>query len=395
MLYRSDIVVAVVWSGLMVALSLAEPNEIAKQHSAALVAYIIDQIDKKGPMPFYDYMHAVLYHAQFGYYRCARQPFGREGDFITSSDCGPWFARALANQFLQIPINHAQSDICELGAGSGQMALDLLLALQKHQVLPKYYYILEPSASLVAAQRATLAQQPALLEKIIWVQDVPDNFHGMLFANEVLDAMPVHRFKKSSLGYLQYFVDYVDGKLTGDWKKAQNEVPNAIIQQNLKVGHCFEHNPHYASWLSYLYRRMRCGICLLIDYGYVASNYYAKSLAGYLRAFYCHKVHDDVFFYPGLQDITTHVDFSLLADAALESGWDLSGFTNQANFLLGCGLANFTLPDVTTSQGIQARSQIKKLMLPQEMGELFKVMALAKHIDGSLIGFEQDQRHRL
>ena len=375
--------------------TLPLPTKDELERRDQLSAIIKQTIYSQGPISFENFMSQALYTPKLGYYENP-EPFGYDGDFITAAHCGPWLPRMLAKQFIDIAHTIPSFDICEFGAGDGTMALEILLTLEKNNGLPKRYYIIEKSDRLKSIQYSALQSHPHILEKVRWVSMVPNDFSGIIFANEVLDAMPFSIFKKNNQhDYQECFIDIINNELMMTWLPTQHTIPESIQHLNLEDGHCFEMNLHFQNWLKEMYQSCDQAICLLLDYGMEERSYFSRSKQGYARAFYKHRVHDDLLQWPGLQDLTTHVNFTDVARAAYAIGWTIEGYTTQANFLLDCGISHVELPSYESAEGILARAQIKKLLLPQEMGEMFKVLALGKKYTSDLIGFQNELSNRL
>ena len=348
---------------------------------------------------FADYMHHALYAPGLGYYNNGFEKFGSQGDFITAPELSPLFAQCLAVQCEEILSSLSSGNILELGPGSGILAAHLLLALEKKSMLPQHYYLLEVSPPLRQQQENTLRLHcPHLLPRIHWLHSLPQTpFQGVVIANEVLDAMPVHLFRLTEKGLYEQGVKFENHQL--QW--ALIEPPSSFetlqpLLQSLSPPYESEINFWVGPWLQSIYEVLEKGILLLIDYGFTEKEYYhPQRNKGTLMCHYQHHAHGDPFLYGGLQDITAHVDFSRCGREALQIGWELGGFCNQAHFLLSTGLMNLRPQDDIASQ-FDYNQQIKKLTLPHEMGELFKVMALTKHINQPLVGFTlQDWRRRL
>ena len=381
---------------------LAKPHTDAQAHSEKLVQHIRQCIHAAGGhISFADYMQLALYTPGLGYYMAGAQKFGDAGDFVTAPHISPLFAQCLANQCL--PVLDAlgeQAIILEFGAGSGQLAHDLLLSLAKRP--PHTYYVLEPSAQLRKQQQQTLQQLPRELScKVQWLDSLPQTpLNGIIIANEVLDAMPVHQFSYARgailEGYVrdngQNFTIYFDKANTPGLVESVQQLPmNRYVEQYFS-----EINLCLPAWLRSIADCIDKGVALLIDYGFPAHEYYhPERHQGTLMCHYQHQVHDDVFFYPGLQDLTAHVDFSAVAHAATAAGWQIAGYTTQAMFLLATGLAEIPMLD-DDKQQLLRNQQIKKLTCPSEMGELCKVMALSQGFTQPLHGFSlRDMRDRL
>jgi len=386
---------------------LPQPDNDACQRSAALTRLIKQAcVERGGGMSFSQFMQFALYTPTLGYYSSGLQKFGRGGDFITAPEVSPLFAQCLARQLLQIFSSLNQPCVLEFGAGSGVLAADLLVALEKLDALPKTYYILELSADLQQRQKDLLAERlPNFYSHIIWLETLPALSDTVVIANEVLDAMPVECFKINSGHYQSLAIKLENDELVADYVEAADNTQRAIeqIEQRCETSfpdnYCSEYNPALFPWLQALYQSMDSGVVVLIDYGYHAKEYYHRDrVNGTLMCYYQHRAHSDALWYPGLQDITAFVDFTDVAYSAVEAGFSVAGFNSQAAFLLANGLSELHAEQVTddVKQQVVLSQQIKTLTLPSEMGERFKVMALTKNIDVSLNGFSlQDFRNRL
>jgi SAM-dependent MidA family methyltransferase len=352
-------------------------------------------------------MNMALYQPGLGYYSGGLQKFGEAGDFITAPEVSSLFSRCVARQAAQVFNALEQADMLEFGAGSGVMAADILLELERLQSLPGHYFIIELSTELRERQKQTIMDRaPHLKEKVQWLDALPRKaVQGVVVANEVLDAMPVECFRIADDAVEQLRVVVQDGHLKADYAKADEamvEQVRTIEQRRGKAfdnGYCSEFNPAIKAWLASLYTVVDKGLVLLVDYGYPVQEYYLDERdRGTLVCHYQHRAHADPLWYPGLQDITAFVDFSAVAHAAVDAGFEVSGYTSQAMFLLGCGLGELHQLVVSDDPGQQLllAQQIKTLTLPSEMGERFKAMALSKKTDLPLMGFTmQDYRNRL
>ena len=376
----------------MNSLTLPKPDASASKHSEQLVRVIQHQIEQQGPITFAEFMQQALYAPGLGYYSAGARKFGREGDFITAPEISPLFSKCIANQCLQVLEELEKGDILEFGAGSGVMAADILQELADKNALPKHYYILELSADLRERQRQLLQQRlPDFIKRVIWLDHLPSQFSGVMLANEVIDAMPVHRFK----GLQEYYIDWQQDKLC--WILAEpshQTVKLAIKKLHLPPYYISEINLQVFGWLRSLSDCLQKGALLVLDYGFWRDEFYHPDRSmGTLMCHYCHRVHDDPFMLVGLQDITTHVDFTAIAEGGEKAGFKVAGYTNQAQFLLNCGIAEMAVAKMKDDRSrFEISQQIKLLTLPSEMGELFKVMGLVKEIDGDLIGFAQGNR---
>ncbi len=372
--------------------NLPAPDPIAKAHSDALRSQIIEEITANGPMPFARYMQLALYAPALGYYSAGSQKFGAAGDFVTAPEISPLFSQCVARQCEQVLRDLTDADILELGAGSGAMALAMLQELERRKQLPRHYYILELSADLRdRQQRLFQTHAPHLLPKVIWLDHLPEKkIKGVIVGNEVMDAMPVHKFKKKN-GIQEYYVTLKEGKFT--WLLAEPSVPSlkqAIEDLDIGLPEDYESeiNLLLRPWITSLSDILEQGLILLIDYGFPTREYYHPDRnTGTLMCHYRHHAHTDPFLYPGIQDITAHVDFTAVAKAAAMNKLTVAGYTHQAGFLLACGIDSM-LPSVDDVEShYNFAQQVKLLTLPSEMGELFKAIALTRNYDKDLMGF--------
>ena len=390
--------------------TLPAPSEDAIQHSTQLSERIQKSIRRHGKISFAQYMEKALYAPNLGYYASGLPKFGEAGDFVTAPEISPLFSRCLARQAMQVLHTLPEANILEFGAGQGTMAKDILLELQAQQQAISHYYIVELSADLRARQQQTLQTHlPAtLFEKIIWLDQLPQKpICAVVLANEVLDAMPFERIRIEPHQALQGFVNFDEDKnqFVWDYQKITTQplqhFSNQLIEHIGKVsdlGYETEINLNIAPWLESISDFLTQGIVLLIDYGYSRQEYYQPArVMGTLRCHYQHRAHSNPFYYPGLQDITAHVDFTAVAEAAYDAGLKVTGYTTQAHFLMGSGLLEMSSDmSAPVTEQLKIAQQMKTLTLPNEMGETFKVIALSKNLDMKLIGFKmRDLRHQL
>ncbi len=369
-------------------LALPEPDETARAHSARLVERVVEAIRAAdGWLDFADYMQLVLYAPGLGYYAAGAQKFGAAGDFVTAPEISPLFGTCLARQVERLLAQGCQARLLEFGAGSGRLCRDLLRAAPNLE----RYDILETSADLRQRQqdflRAELA--PELFHKIDWLERLPRGFDGIVLANEVLDAMPVHLLQKDTdwrrLGVVldgQRF-DWRQQPVDGDTRAKLQAIEAAVGE--LPAGYRSEINSNLEPWMQALGQACDRAAVLLIDYGYPRELYYHPArVDGTLTCHFRHRVHADPLVYPGLQDITAFVDFDACADAAEAAGFAIDGLATQAQFLLANGLLEQLQADMAAAsetERIALAQQVKTLTLPDEMGEKFKVLALSKNID--------------
>ncbi|WP_374600492.1 class I SAM-dependent methyltransferase [Niveibacterium sp.] len=378
---------------------LPPPSPDALAASGALLERIHSAIDNAGGwIPFSDYMALALYSPGLGYYSGGARKFGPGGDFITAPELTPLFGQALATQIADI-LRQTASQVLEVGAGTGLLAADLLAALAELGQLPDRYRILEVSGELRARQQETLQQKvPKLAERVEWIDTLPDNFDGVVIANEVLDVMPVELAVWRDGGIFQRGVAWQDGPrwadrpATGELARAAAALPAPMPTAGEYVSEvCLASRAWVAEWA----RRLTRGVMLLVDYGYPQREYYLASRStGTLICYYRHRAHPDPFLWPGLTDITSFVDFTATADAAYDAGLDVLGYIDQGAFLLNCGLLDRVAARGPTENAdyIRAARAAQRLIAPHEMGELFKVLAIGRGIAGPLRGFMRGDR---
>lgn len=378
--------------------SLPAPDAEQLSSSQALTALIRDEIARAGGwLPFADYMRLALYGPGLGYYSAGSRKFGAAGDFITAPELSPLFAQSLAGPVAQV-LAACGGDVLEVGAGTGRLAADLLKELARRGTLPARYLILELSADLAERQRATLqAAVPDLLDRVRWLSALPTDFVGCVVGNELLDAMPCELVRRSEAGWQRRGVVWQEkGFAWADRAISDPALAAALVELDLPVGYQTEVQLEAQGFVRALEAAVKQGALILPDYGFVASEYYhPQRHMGTLICHYRHHSHDDPFHLPGLEDITTHVDFSAIYRAATEAGWQLEGFTSQASFLLDAGVLDcLGRLEAGSNDYLKATVALNKLMSPAEMGELFKVIAFSKQLalPTLLAGFGRDDR---
>lgn len=376
------------------------PNDIALAHSDKLVQRIKEEIlQAGGTISFARFMELALYAPGLGYYSAGSYKLGRGGDFITAPEISPLFAQCLAKQCHAILTTLGTGNILEFGAGSGKLAADLLCELERLNCLPQQYFILEISADLRDRQQKQLTQQcPHLLPRVTWLETLPaTGISGIVLANEVLDAMPVHCFHQVKNHLLERCVAVSDEKFHWQDTPATPELTQRVAAiSDLEDGYQSEINLRLPSWMQSLASSLKAGVILLFDYGYGRREYYHPDRdRGTLMCFYQHSKNNDPFARIGLQDITAHVDFTAVAESALDANLQLAGYTTQGSFLLACGLLTRAEQNaLSATEQYQQNQAIKLLTLPSQMGELVKAIALSKNFSEPLLGFSLHDRRR-
>jgi SAM-dependent MidA family methyltransferase len=377
------------------------------EHGERLSARIREAIaDAGGWIGFARYMELALYEPGLGYYSAGARKLGEGGDFTTAPEVAPVFSRCMAGQCAEALAGQGGGDVLELGAGSGAMAATMLAELESLGALPVRYRILDLSADLRERQRATLAAAvPRLVDRVEWLERLPVGFEGVVVANEVLDALPVDRFlwrrgRAWALGVAAAENDFKWAEApAGPALRTAIEAIRRDCEGDWPDGYVSEVNTGLAPWLAAVAASLARGVILFVDYGLPRREYYsAERGTGTLHCHFRHRVNDDPFVRPGLQDITAWVDFTAVAEAAESAGLEVAGYTTQAHFLIGNDLAG-RMQDVASLdpvQRINLSRQAMVLTLPGEMGERFKVIALARACDVPLRGFAvRDLRHTL
>ena len=385
--------------------SLPQPSADALAQSARLLETIEAELAAAGGwIPFARYMELALYAPGLGYYSGGARKFGPGGDFITAPELTPLFGQALAAQVEQV-MRASAPELIEVGAGTGLLAADLLLELERRDCLPERYGILELSGELRERQFDTLAAKaPHLAVRVQWLDALPERFAGAVVANEVLDVMPVHLVVSRAEGLFERGVA-IAADAAGVRRLCWADVPAAgAVAEGARAlalpvpqsgEYVTELNLAGKAWVAAWAERLQAGALLLIDYGYPRAEYYLPSRSGgTLLCYYRHHAHGDPFLWPGLNDITAFVDFTAVAEAGFDAGLDVQGYTTQAQFLFNCGVLDcLARRGPQESAGyIRAARAVQRLTAPQEMGELFKVLALSRGLEGPLLGFARGDR---
>jgi SAM-dependent MidA family methyltransferase len=394
---------------MMPALSAEE-----KEHSRAVTALIRERLGAAGGwIPFELFMELALYAPGLGYYSAGSVKLGPGGDFVTAPEVSDLFSRCVARQCA--PVLAGGGEILELGAGTGRMAAVILENLAALGALPARYAILEVSADLAERQRVRLGKLPReIRERVVWLERLPERpLDGVILANEVLDALPCRRFTlrggaARELGVAEederaseHGADFVEREAAAD--AADEELASAVaallreLPAPLPEGYTSEICLRVAPWIAGVAACLGRGLMLTFDYGLPRTHYYhPQRTAGTLRCHFKQRVHDDPYSNIGVQDITAWVDFTRVAEAAVDCGLEVSGFCTQAAFLLGTGVEKLVAASTDTVEHARLAGEARRLLLPGEMGEAFKVMALTRHCDLALQGFAlQDLRRSL
>ena len=327
-------------------------------------------------------MELALYEPGSGYYAGGAQKFGRDGDFVTAPELGALFGRTLARQLEELG-----NPVLEFGAGSGALAATLL---SQHAF---DYRIVEISPELQARQQARLGSRAH------WLPALPERIRGVVIANEVVDAMPVHAVAWRESGIMERGVTISDEKLIWKEKAATGELLEEAGKIQVEAPYESEIGLVARAWMREIAARLEEGVIFIIDYGFPRREYYhPQRAAGTLMCHHSHRAHADVFAHPGEADITAHVDFTALATAAVDAGLEVLGYATQAQFLVNCGITD-VLGEANAENALRyapLAAEAQKLLSPAEMGELFKVLAVGRGVKPPLLGFSRgDRSHSL
>ncbi|HJW47543.1 MAG TPA: SAM-dependent methyltransferase [Lysobacter sp.] len=390
--------------------SLPTPEPDALAHSARLADLIRNEIAAHdGAIPFSRFMELALYAPGLGYYSAGARKFGEAGDFVTAPEIGPIFAACVAESVAPVLQQLGSSALfLELGGGSGAFAEVALKRLLELDALPDRYLILEPSADLRQRQRERLQQNlpPPLFQLVDWPDGpVPSEWNGVLFANEVIDALPTPRFAIQGGEVFEEHVVVEGDRFARTLRPADAFLSNAVrhvergLESTFDDGYRSEVLPQLPYWIQAVSGGMQRGAMLFVDYGHPRREFYLPARRdGTLRAYYRHRMHEEPLLWPGLQDLTASVDFTALAEAGVAAGFDFAGYCSQASFLLGNGMAGVLeriehMRDPVEQQ--RRRSEVKKLTLPSEMGERFQMMGFAKDVEFGVAFMAGDLSFRL
>jgi SAM-dependent MidA family methyltransferase len=365
----------------------ADPESMARSKSVA--DFIAARIDGSGgSIGFDEYMQHALYAPGLGYYVAGSSKFGAQGDFVTAPEVSPLFASVVGRQCAGIISALDKSSVLELGAGSGALALHLLRTLRRVGAMPEKYLILEPSPDLQSRQKSLLeAELPEEVQRVEWIDRLPREFVGVVLANEVMDALPFARFVIRTNQVRELRVTLAQGRFVWLEQDATKPLYAAVRQieqdigESLPDGYVSEVCLALQPWIGDIARCISEGFVFLFDYGVSRREYYAADRSsGWLRCHFRHRAHDNPFINAGIQDLTSWVDFSVVAAAAARNGMAIEGYTNQAQFLLGGGLIEELerFSTLSAAQQLELSRQVKLLTVPGEMGENFKCIGLAK-----------------
>lgn len=385
--------------------TIAADNALAQQHSDQLKQLIAAEIEQQGGfISFADYMQRCLYQPGLGYYSAGSHKLGQGGDFTTAPEVSPLFGYAVASHIADVLQQCECKHILEFGAGSGQLAVAILSQLHALDALPEQYFILEVSADLQSRQQELITERlPDYVDRVEWVHALPQAFEGVMLANEVCDAMPVHLLRFSETETFERGVGIENTEFVWRDRILTNSKLTAaatkIKQQIGDVAYLAELNLTALDWLQTLATSLKKGALFLIDYGYPVTELYSpERRQGTLRSYYQQQAWDNPLQLPGLQDISAHVDFTRLAETAFEAGLHVAGFHEQADFLLAGDITQIAMQieaETDDLTWLKHSAALKQLLMPNAMGYQFKVLSLTQNLEPLPRLQLQDRRYQL
>ncbi len=368
--------------------ALPQPDQYSLTQTGKAAESIRRTIDQAGgALDFASFVHEALYAPALGYYTGGAMKFGSDGDFVTAPEISEVFGHCIARQIAPL-IEATGGNVLEFGAGRGTLAVTVLERLESLGALPDEYQVLEVSPDLAERQQALIESRlPALAGRVRWISELPETFSGVMLGNEVLDAIPFSRFVKRDGQVNELCVGYDDTRFVYRERRASDAIEVAVraveadLGSGLPDGYTSEVCLAAQTWTADLVRRLDHGLLLLFDYGVDRQSYYAEERSdGWLRCHFRHHAHNDALIYPGIQDITTWIDFSAIAEQAVTAGASVAGYVTQAHFLMGSGLDEELagLAELPLEKQMAVAAGVRTLTLPGEMGEHIKAIGFSK-----------------
>ena len=374
-------------------------------HSLLVREQLIQHINTRdGWISFEEFIDFVMYKPGLGYYSAGAEKIGHSGDFTTAPEISKLFGMALANQITPILDHYQSPSIIEIGAGTGKLAFDIMTQLNDYQVNFDRYYILELSADLKQRQQSMLSHLPTkTLNKIVWLDSIPmDSIDGVIIANEVIDALPFTRFKSQNGQVYELGISVEDNQLIEQPRLADEILSNTVdsiakeIGMTFQDGYTSEIRINFGSWFRTIESMLSSGSIFFVDYGYARQEYYDEERTnGSMICHYRNVAHEDPLSNLGIQDISASVDFSQLADVALQRNIEVGFFTSQADFLINAEILGVIESVIDEGLKMRLTQEVKQLLLPNQMGEVFKCMLLNKNINPDNFDGIKDLRHTL
>ena len=371
-----------------------------------LESYLYEKIHNEGEISFSDYMEIVLYNRSFGYYTNSKKIFGPHGDFITAPISSPLFGEAISSEFINLAQDNPNLSILELGGGDGSLALSVISRLYEKNIIPKKYIILEISENLISIQKQKIKNQlPKLYNIFKWTNTLNHlKFSGLIIANEFFDALPSERFRIKNKKIQSLYIGYKNNKLSYFWKTSNSSFNRELnlAKHNEEIleydSYISELNLNYNKWISLLDSLLISGIIFIIDYGYNSREYFLKERHdGTLVCMHNHKPNFNPLINIGKQDISTFVNFTHISNIAKSLNLLIDGYISQSNFLINLGILDiFEEKKYSEEQKIIELNRLKNILLPNTMGEIFKVLVLKKNLNNQLLSSKKlNHLHKL
>jgi SAM-dependent MidA family methyltransferase len=374
---------------------------------SSIELYLTDKINNQGEISFSEFMEISLYHKDYGYYTSKKQIFGKNGDFITSPINSSLFGESISNEFINLKSNIDKDlSIIEMGGGDASLAIDLLKNLKTKNCLPGKYILLEISDSLIKLQKDNIKKSiPDLYYLFEWKNSLKGlSIDGLIIANEFFDALPTERFRVIDDNVECLFIG-IDGD---SYKYIWNSAPSNFIKElelaknnheiYFKNNYISEINIHYKKWLKSLDKVLKSGVIFLIDYGYNSKEYFLEDRnEGTLVCVHNHQPNFEPMVNIGEQDLSSFVNFSHLSNICLSTKLDVAGYFIQSNFLINLGILDlFQSKKMSENEKLDELNRLKNILLPNTMGEIFKVLIMEKNIDIPLLSTKEfNHMHKL
>ena len=353
--------------------------------------YLIKKIEMNKKILFSEFMDISLYHPDYGYYTKKPNIFGDKGDFITSPITSHMFGECISYEFINILKTQEKSSILELGGGDGSLAISIFNFLKENNSLPDKYIILEISQNLVNKQQQRIKSElPEAYELFKWVTDLEGiKINGLIIANEFFDALPTERFRIKNSKLETLYIELNNKSLNYRWDEASNDFTNELLKAknnyniNFSDGYVSELNLNNAKWIKLIDQCIQSGVLFIIDYGYPSQEYFLQDRSdGTLVCIHQHKSNFNPLLNIGDQDISSFVNFSHLKNLSLDTGSTVSGFLSQSAFLINLNILDlYHSKDYSGDEALIESNKLKNILLPNTMGELFKVLVMQKNID--------------
>ena len=371
-----------------------------------LYRYLTEKIKKSGKLQFSEFMNETLYNLDLGYYTNKENIFGKEGDFVTTPVISSLFGECLSEEFINISHSLKEASILEFGGGDASLLISMLKKLQKQNCLPSKYIIVEISPRLIELQKKNIKKEiPELLNLVEWRNNLDEvSIDGLIIANEFFDSLPTERFKYDGNNFVMSYITESDDNLKEVWDKITDEqnkeLEIAIGERNkaFPKNYVSELNMEYKKWVQRINKSINNGVIMIIDYGYNRQEYFLDDrMEGTLVCIHNHQSHFDPLINIGRQDISSFVNFSHLSNLAVKNDFLVDGYLSQSSSLLNLGILEiYENKEYESDQKVMELNKLKNILLPNTMGEIFKILVLKKNINKKLLSTKEfNYTHKL